>query len=634
VKNINVFLRDIFGKWMKKSLNNRGIVFVIDVCICLVGYLLSVLVPVILPLPFNKTLLLGLFFLAFIITSFYLLKSYQGLIRHSNFRDIWRIFVSLLASCLAFYIVMLLSGIPKGPAYFFILNVFLFCFFLILGFRLVIVFVYNRIKSISVGKRKKTIIYGIGPHSLALANWINRSSHSQHVIQGFISRDKNARKTRILDMPVFFLNGDNLDWFFSKHEITTIIFPSYQSVKIEQEFITACVDMGVSVLVSPPLEGIETSGVTRIQMKPIQFEDLLGREEIKIDMDRVARHSGGKTILITGAAGSIGTELVRQLTSFNPKLMILFDMAETPLHNLQLEIRKNYPHIRIESIIGDIRSESRLEHIFRNYHPNIVYHAAAYKHVSLMEENPCEAVLVNILGTKRLCDISDKYDVECFVMISTDKAVNPVNVMGASKRMAEIYLQSMAKKIEKKEKHMRILITRFGNVLGSNGSVIPRFRKQIENGGPVTVTHPDIYRYFMTIPEACRLILEASSFGNNGDTYIFDMGRPLRIAELAKNMIELAGYTPETEIQIVYTGLRPGEKLNEELLNDRETMIPTDNEKITVARGKQYDYESVLEVIDQLVALSKKVEIDNTIRLLKSFLTEFKSQNSPFQKFD
>lgn len=621
---------------MKKSLKNRGIVLFVDLCICAAGFFCSLWVQTatsILPLPADKQIILGILFLLFSLSSFVLFKSFQGLIRHSNFRDIWRIFISLFIACLALFISMRLFAIPKGPANFFVLNVFLFCFFIILSFRLVIVFVYNRIRSTSAGKRKKTLVYGIGPHSLSLANWINHSSHSQKIIQGFITRDKNARKTRIQDLPVFHLNGDNLDWFFSKYEVTTILFPSYQSVRNERDFITKCTDMGLSVLVSPPLEGIETSKVTRIQMKPIQLEDILGREEITIDLNKIANQSKDKTILITGAAGSFGSGLVRQLANFKPKLLLLFDMAETPLHNLQLELQKNFPGIPIEPIIGDVRSKSRLESVFSKYKPTIVYHAASYNHVQLMEENPCEAVLVNVLGTKKICDVSIKYGVESFIMISTDKAVNPANVMGATRRLAELYIQSAAKK-QDNNNPIRMLIIRFGNVLGSTGSVIPQFRKQIENGGPVTVTHPDAYRYFMTIPEASRLVLEAASIGKNGEVYVFDMGDPVRIVELARKMIELAGYTPDIDIPIVYTGLRAGEKLHEELLNDKEHTIATDNENIMIVKEDQYEYDSVVKIVDDVVALSEKVQIDETIRLMKSFITEFKSQNSRFQRFD
>ncbi|MFA7044564.1 MAG: UDP-N-acetylglucosamine 4,6-dehydratase family protein, partial [Bacteroidales bacterium] len=355
--------------------------------------------------------------------------------------------------------------------------------------------------------------------------------------------------------------------------------------------------------------------------------------EIKIDMERIGEQTHGKVILISGAAGSIGSELVRQISQFKPKLLLLFDMAETPLHNLRLEMEKDYPDLNFVSIIGDVRSEKRLDFVFRKYHPQIIYHAAAYKHVPLMEENPCEAILVNVKGTMNLSNAALKYKSESFVMISTDKAVNPTNVMGASKRIAEIYVQSLAKENEGKA-GIRFVTTRFGNVLGSNGSVIPHFKEQIEKGGPVSVTHPDIIRYFMTIPEACRLVLEAASFGKSGEIYVFDMGSPVKIVDLARRMIELAGFVPDVDIKIEYIGLRPGEKLYEELLNDKEKTKPTIHDKITVASVRQYEFDKVVDSIRKMIDLSQDVEIKEVVKSMKKMVPEFKSQNSPFSEFD
>ena len=625
VEKFTILFRDFFNRLMKRSLNNRAIVLVLDLCICAIGFFFAASIQrytSIWPLPPSSRLMIGLFFLATCLLSFSLFKSFRGLIRHSNIREIWRIFVSLLLAGTLTFIVLRVNGIPKGPSTFMVLNTLLFCFFLILAFRLFIVFLYNRLRSTMYGKRKRTIIFGIGPHSLALANWINRSSHSIHIVQGFITRDKNARKTRIQDLPVYYLNGDNLDWFLSKYEVTTILFPSYQSVRNEQAFIATCMDMGLSVLVSPPLEGIDTSGTTRLQMKPIQLEDLLGREEIRIDMDRIAKQSYGKTILITGAAGSIGSELVRQLAHFKPKMLLLFDMAETPLHNLQLEMEKNFPDVSIKPIIGDVRSEARIDGVFKFYKPEIVYHAAAYKHVPLMEDNPCEAVLVNLLGTRRVCDAAVRHGVDTFVFISTDKAVKPASVVGASKRLAEWYVQSVANKLTDNTT-ARILITRFGNVLGSSGSVIARFRKQIEDGGPVTVAHPDVQRYFMTIPEATRLVMESASFGQNGKVYVFDMGKPIRIVELARKMIELAGYTPDKDIALTFTGLRSGEKMIEDQTDEKEESKATKHDYIKVATVNQHDYLDVVAMIDQVIALSEQVNVEGTIFLLGQLIPDF-----------
>jgi FlaA1/EpsC-like NDP-sugar epimerase len=497
-----------------------------------------------------------------------------------------------------------------------------------------IVYVYNHTVSYANETTKRTLIYEIGPHSIAMAQWLSISSHPQHQVKGFLTRDRSVRKTRVQDLPVFYMNGDNIDWFMRKNEINTIIFPDYKSIKKENKFVSQCIDMGLSVLVSPPFEGLDSNKRIRYQMKPIQFEDLLGREEIKINMERIGAQVKDKVILITGAAGSIGSELVRQLAQFNPKLLVLFDMAETPLHCLRMEMMNFFPDLKFEAIIGDVRSKGRLDYIFRRFHPEIIYHAAAYKHVPLMEENPCEAVLVNVMGTMNLSDFAVKYGAERFVMISTDKAVNPTNVMGASKRIAEIYVQSLAKESYKKGNDIHFVTTRFGNVLGSNGSVIPYFKEQIESGGPVTVTDPNIIRYFMTIPEACRLVLEAASFGNNGEIYVFDMGSPVKIADLAKRMIELSGYVPNVDIMIKYIGLRPGEKLYEELLSDSEKTIPTEHEKIMVAKVRQYNFEEVVQSIETMIDYSKKVDINETVKAMKNLVPEYISQNSPFSELD
>jgi FlaA1/EpsC-like NDP-sugar epimerase len=369
-------------------------------------------------------------------------------------------------------------------------------------------------------------------------------------------------------------------------------------------------------------------------MKPIQFEDLLGRDEININLEKIAEQVSQKVIMITGGAGSIGSELVRQLATFQPKLIIIYDIAETPLHNLRLEMERKFPNQKFVPIIGDVRSKERLEFVFRKYKPEIIYHAAAYKHVPLMEENPCEAILTNVLGTLTLSNMAVANGIENFVMISTDKAVNPTNVMGASKRIAEIYIQSLAHKTKQEGKNLNFVTTRFGNVLGSNGSVIPFFKEQIEKGGPITVTHPDIIRYFMTIPEACRLVMEAASFGKTGQIYVFDMGEPVKIVDLARRMIKLAGFVPDKDIKIEFVGLRPGEKLYEELLNDKEKTVPTDHEKITIATVRQYNFEEIVEAIESMISKATEVDIDTTVKLMKKLVPEFLSQNSPFEHLD
>jgi len=630
-------LRHLFKQIMQTSLHHRRIVLEIDLILCIIGFSFATYIQIRnteMDISASSTWMACGVYILSVAISFIVLKSYHGLIRHSSLVEMWRLFVSLFVSATALYVFILLFDYQFNYRYFFVQNVFLISLVLLLVMRFFIVFIYNYTINYTTEVRNRSLIYEIDTHSIALAQWLNKTSANKHQVQGFVTRNKDARKTRIHGLPVHYLNEDNLDWFMRKNEVNTVIFPDYKSVRNEQTFISKCIDKGLSVLVSPPFEGLDTNNKVRLQMKPIQFEDLLGRDEIKIDMDKIAMQTKDKVILITGAAGSIGSELVRQLAQFKPKLLVVFDIAETPLHTLRLEMETSFPDLKFVPIIGDVRSANRLDYVFRTYHPQIVYHAAAYKHVPLMEENPCEAILVNVQGTMNLANYALRYQADSFVMISTDKAVNPTNVMGASKRIAEIYVQSLAKESKKNDSKLKFVTTRFGNVLGSNGSVIPYFKEQIERGGPVTVTHPDIIRYFMTIPEACRLVLEAASFGNTGEIYVFDMGSPVKIVDLAKRMIELAGYVPEKDIKIEFIGLRPGEKLYEELLNDKETTIPTKHEKITIASVRQYDFDTVLNAVHAMIELSNRVEMNNTVKSMKKLVPEFISKNSTYSELD
>lgn len=423
----------------------------------------------------------------------------------------------------------------------------------------------------------------------------------------------------------------------NSRNIKAILFTDYQAIREESErLIRYCEKKKVRMLMLPTIDELREGTKTLRNLPDIRIEDLLGRDEIHINTGEIANFLKGKVVMVTGAAGSIGSELCRQLCHFGLKQLVLFDSAETPMHNIRLELEEKFPQVEFTPVMGDVRMIDRVESVFRRFHPQIVFHAAAYKHVPLMEENPCEAVHTNVYGTHNVADMAVKYDVDKFIMISTDKAVNPTNVMGASKRLAEIYVQSLSIAISKglHPGKTRFITTRFGNVLGSNGSVIPRFREQLAKGGPLTVTHPDIIRYFMTIPEACRLVLEAAFMGKGNEIFVFDMGTPVKIADLARRMIELAGLVPDKDIEIQYTGLRPGEKLYEELLAIKENTLPTLNEKIYRAQVREYDFKEINELMDPLVHLAVCVDKVRTVKLMKEIVPEFKSKNSEYEALD
>lgn len=585
--------------------------------------------------PLHNLIVLGSIYTFISMVVFVLLKSNRGLVRHSNFLEFWRLYLSLLLSSTFFYLVIYVSDFGIQNRFFLIQNLFLIDLFLLLSARFSMVIIYNYSINYSAKVAKNTLIFGTKAHSIALMQWLNKTASMQYKVVGFVTRNKIQSKTRIQDLPVFYVDeNDSPDWFLRKNNVTTIIYPDYKTLNEETKCIALCIEMGLTVLVSPPFEGLDSNNKVRFQMKPIQFEDLLGRDEININMELISSQTSGKTILVSGGAGSIGSELVRQLAAFNPKLIVIYDVAESPLHNLRLEMEQNFPTLHFVPVIGDVRNKKRLDYVFRKYKPDIIYHAAAYKHVPLMEENPCEAILTNVVGTMMLSNMAIEWGVKSFVMVSTDKAVNPTNVMGASKRIAEIYIQSLANSIEGTKKNTNFVTTRFGNVLGSNGSVIPYFKEQIEKGGPVTVTHPDIIRYFMTIPEACRLVMEAASFGNSGEIYVFDMGSPVKIVDLARKMIELAGFVPDKDIKIEFVGLRPGEKLYEELLNNSELTMPTAHKKITKAKVRQYDFNEVEKTIKRIIIASEEVDMNLTVQLMKELVPEFISQNSPYQLLD
>ena len=567
----------------------------------------------------------------------YFFKTFTIVIRHSTLRQLSRF--AALAILKAAALALTYSFIVGMQSLILVLAIvdFVFTLSFLLFLRLAMILVYDAVK---IQQRfrfehQRVLVYATGEKSVSVVTRLQGSKH--YYVAGFIAYGAGIPKSTILDKRIFhFTSQNDISLIKRRFEIDAILYVSDDDVHNEQERLIAYSEAAkLKSLIVPSIDEL-VGGKLSQHIRDIEIEDLLMRAEIKISMDEIIANFKGKTVMVTGAAGSIGSELCRQLATFGVKELVLYDNAETPMHNLRLELEETHPELSFIPVIGDVRLPARLDYAFRKWRPQVVFHAAAYKHVPLMEENPCEAVYVNVAGSRNVADKCLEYDVEKMVMVSTDKAVNPTNIMGCTKRLAEIYVQSMGLAIEsgKKAGKTRFVTTRFGNVLGSNGSVIPRFREQIAKGGPVTVTHPEITRFFMTIPEACRLVMEAATMSTGNQIFVFDMGESVKIDQLARRMIHLAGLVPDVDIKIEYSGLRPGEKLYEEVLANSENTIPTNHKRINIAKVREYDYDDALQAMDKLETLAREVDIQNMVRLMKHIVPEFISKNSRFEIFD
>ena len=565
-------------------------------------------------------------------------RTYSGVFRYTGAPDAVRIFTATCAGSLVFVIGNLVSVQVIGRhliPFAVVAGEFVFSVFLMTGIRLG----YKLLRNWFVGnvrKVKRVIIYGAGEAGLITKRTLNRDANTKYKIIAFVDDNPSLQGKRIEGVRVF-VADNHLSRLLAANDVDQVIV-STQHITTEKinEVVDMCIPYRTHVLHVPPPSRWINGELTYKQIRRVRIEELLQRQPIRINEDRIKTRLAGRRIMVTGAAGSIGSELVRQITQFSPEEVILLDQAETPLFQLETELLGVRGVCNCEAVIGDVRNHERMENAFRTFRPQIVFHAAAYKHVPMMEHNPSEAVLTNALGTKIVADLSVRFAVEQFVLVSTDKAVNPTNVMGATKRVAEIYCQSLDRHLKQNgnREPTQFVTTRFGNVLGSNGSVITLFRRQIEERQPITVTHPDVTRYFMTIPEACQLVLEAAAMGHGGEIFIFDMGKSVKIADMARKMVELSGLELGKDIRIIYTGLREGEKLYEELLNDAENVKRTHHPKIMIAQVREYDFDAISKDIRELISLFDTQNNDLIVAKLKEIVPEYVSSNSRFEKLD
>ncbi len=629
----------------------RWIIFMLDVSISILSLTAAYLIKfnfnfsTLNYTTFSQSILLLIFVSAIV---FGVSKTYSGIIRYTGLQDTVRILMAVsLNFGILFLINTILSALALKPvmANGILVIMTLSCFLFMVSYRMVVKHFFVYIRNLKLDE-KNVVIYGAGEAGVAAKRTFDNAYKVNKKIIAFI--DDDIRKIGKTIGRIKIYPSRELNKIITEQQVDELVLATY-TLPVEQKnkIVDTCLENNVRVLNIPPHHQWANGELHPNQIQNINIDDLLNRKQIEIDTDGIRKELLGKRILITGAAGSIGSEIARQLIQFDTQLIILCDQAETPLHHLFLEISENHPDSNFTSIVGDVKDKGRMEYLFDTYKPHYVYHAAAYKHVPLMEDNASEAVKTNVLGTRTIADLSVKYGVLKFVMISTDKAVNPTNVMGASKRLAEMYVQSLNRAISNNDvatlsglsflnaaRATRFITTRFGNVLGSNGSVIPRFKQQIERGGPITVTHPDVTRYFMTIPEACRLVLEAGCMGKGGEIYVFDMGQSVKIIDLAKRMIKLAGLAPDRDIKIEFTGLRPGEKLFEELLSNAENTLPTHHHKIMVGQVREFLYCEVEQQVTDLILHAMNNDDLEVVRTMKKIVYEFKSENSIFEELD
>ncbi len=623
--NINI-LRRITPRW---------VVFLIDIVICFASIFLAYYLRFNFHISETESAIMPLGILIVIAVravSFLIGKTYSGMVRFTGMHDIIRIVIVIACGSATLLLLDLIGlafvGMYMIPVSIVIIDTFISASILIFS-RLLIKLLYLDYNT-QQREFNNVLIYGMGNLAQTTKRAIERDRRSQYRVVGFVEHHKRVAGNKIDGIRIFHIK--DLESIIEGKSVSSLIISERSLSVARKNFVLdICLAHNVDVRTIPEVSTWVNGELSVNQIRKFKIEDLLERPEIHIDPDEMNRNIGGKVIMVTGAAGSIGSEIVRQLTRFSPKSIVLFDCAESPLYDIELEIREDYKFSNIEIVIGDVRDRQLVDQVFEKYKPEIVYHAAAYKHVPMMENHPAEAVITNVMGTKILADTAVKYGAWKFVMVSTDKAVNPTNVMGASKRIAEIYTQSLN---NRENVSTQFITTRFGNVLGSNGSVIPRFRKQIENGGPITVTDPEITRFFMTIPEACQLVLIAGNMGTGGEIFIFDMGQPVKIAKLAEKMILLSGLKVGSDIEIKYTGLRPGEKLYEELLATKENTIPTENKQIMVAKVRVYDHDEVAKPIEHLIEVAPSRNDMEIVAEMKKIVPEFISNNSVFESLD